>query len=200
MTVTYNVSIYSECREEEENWKDLASVLQAGDKVISFIVWFLCRTERCRKIACGQERTKSSQELNRNFAVGGSILDFLLSSAGLIYSVWHRYRYCRCQSSVTTILKCWCDPIKWLVTRWFIIPIRPIRGFNEKYGLVSLQWETFTIPQFDRINFWLSAAVSYKTVSLQWPSTESESQVWCWTVVKQVMDELLCKNICIKVL
>ena len=31
-------SINSECREEEGNWKDVAFMLEAGDKVISFIV------------------------------------------------------------------------------------------------------------------------------------------------------------------
>lgn len=45
MTVTYNVSIYSECREEEENWKDLASVLQAGDKREALTFSFSCTNE-----------------------------------------------------------------------------------------------------------------------------------------------------------
>lgn len=44
--------------------------------------------------------------------------------------------------------------------RWFIIPIRPIRGNIEEYGLVSGHRETLVVPRSDRINFRLIAASS----------------------------------------
>lgn len=71
----------------------------ARKKVFSFIMgknrdtWN--RTVQ-RQTACGQKCSKSSQELNRNSAAGGSILDFTLSSTGLIYSVWRKIHSSTC--------------------------------------------------------------------------------------------------------
>lgn len=66
-------------------------ILEAEDNSTLIHAFVQNRTAQ-RQIACGQKRSKSSQELNGNFAVQGSILDFTLSSAGLIYSVWQKYR------------------------------------------------------------------------------------------------------------
>lgn len=114
-----------------------------------------------------RKRSKSSQELNRNFAVGGSIYDFTLSSTGLIYSVWQKHMgsnstvgaRAQLQLSLNADVSECCQCI-----RWFIIPIRPTRGFIEKYGLVGQHWETFTVPQSDRINFRLNATLAHRAL------------------------------------
>ncbi|KAF0030053.1 hypothetical protein F2P81_016784 [Scophthalmus maximus] len=69
---------------------------------------------------------------------------------------------------------------------------RPIRGFIEEYGLVRRHRETLTVPQSERINFRLIAALSPRALlslssetklctrsRVSWPGMSRRSSVYC---------------------
>lgn len=118
-------------------------MLEAGDSSTLIHTFVQNRTAQ-RQIACGQRHSKSSQELNWSFAVGGIYSWFYFelywTDQFCLAKVQGLKPYRMCQCSVTAVLKAdvtplsdWCQRI-----RWFIIPIRPMRDWGVWISQSSL--------------------------------------------------------------
>ena len=154
--------------------------MEVGDN--STFIHTSYRTERCRDNSLKHLK----ENPGANLQMEAFFLIFTLSSTGLTekyrelnLSLCARAQLQHVLNADVTPLSDWCQRM-----RWFIIPIRPIRGFIEEYGLVGRQRETLTVPQSHRINFGLITAPSPPAAVFTFSSdTMSKHLEWYETVL-----------------